>query len=300
MYDNSILDTGIYVGENKVVHFTAPENKSGVGWNLPFSSSYTYLSASCLNSLGPEFSHPKSGRNDSSSLNFSPCARCLSSNQTLQASCLSKASRLIVTKVLRLIGYVTPDLVLSCKCAAFPDCGFKLANSGVVISCLNCFIGTGNLYLYQYGVTTAEYFSKVRGGTCTIAQSDPPQEVIHRATYLLQNNVFGDYHVVRNNCEDFALYCKTGLLISGRPTTGSSGQVNMVSNAPWKSIITSTLPKLVFNSSVVGVVTVLASTGIYYYRRYKTDIGVRDDVVKVEVEDIAFFRAEACQAVNCG
>nr|XP_043628684.1 protein LEAD-SENSITIVE 1-like [Erigeron canadensis] len=261
---------GIYVGENKVVHFTAPENdKSGLGWNMP--SSYSYLSASCLTSLGPEFPHPKNGENDSSSLNLSSCSRCLSlTDQNLQASCLN-----------------------------FPDCGFKLADSGVVISCLNCFTGTGNLYRYRYGVKKVEYFSKIRGGTCTIAQSDPPHEVIHRAMYLLQNNIFGGYHVVRNNCEDFALYCKTGRLIGGRPTTGSSGQVNMVSNAPWKSIITSVLPKFVCNSSM-GVVTVVAGTGLYYYNRYKTDIGVRDDVVKVEVEDMPLFRAEICQAVNCG
>ncbi|GAB2215784.1 hypothetical protein Droror1_Dr00020184, partial [Drosera rotundifolia] len=47
-----------------------------------------------------------------------------------------------------------------------------------------------------------------KGGTCTIAQSDPSEMVIHRAMYLLQNG-FVNYDVFENNCEDFAIYCKT-------------------------------------------------------------------------------------------
>ncbi|GAB2260899.1 hypothetical protein Droror1_Dr00011754 [Drosera rotundifolia] len=50
--------------------------------------------------------------------------------------------------------------------------------------------------------------SEQRDDTCTIAQSDPSETVIHRAMYLLQNG-FGNYDVFENNCEDFAIYCKT-------------------------------------------------------------------------------------------
>lgn len=33
--------------------------------------------------------------------------------------------------------------------------------------------------------------------------------VLYRAEYFLENG-FGEYNLVRNYCEDFALYCKTG------------------------------------------------------------------------------------------
>ncbi|XP_071727600.1 protein LEAD-SENSITIVE 1-like [Rutidosis leptorrhynchoides] len=97
-----------------------------------------------------------------------------------------------------------------------------------MISCLNCFTGTGNLYLYQYGVDTT---FKLRGGTSTNSPSDEPKEVMHRAMYMLWHKGFGDYHLVNNNCEDFALYCKTGLIVSSKSVlSGRSGQVNFITN----------------------------------------------------------------------
>ncbi|MFS7923644.1 putative LRAT domain-containing protein [Helianthus anomalus] len=57
-------------------------------------------------------------------------------------------------------------------------------------------------------------------GTCTSAPSDPPQDVINRAICLLkQSNGSGNYNLLSNNCENFALYCKTGRMIR-------SGQVS--------------------------------------------------------------------------
>ncbi|KAK2640414.1 hypothetical protein Ddye_028209 [Dipteronia dyeriana] len=56
---------------------------------------------------------------------------------------------------------------------------------------------------------------------------------------------FGEYDVLKNNCEDFAIYCKTGLLV-GLAAVGS---------------------------------------GVYNcYSRLTSDIGVRRDVAKVTVE----------------
>nr|XP_043630435.1 protein LEAD-SENSITIVE 1-like [Erigeron canadensis] len=114
--------------------------------------------------------------------------------------------------------------------------------------------------------------------------------------YLLQNSVFGDYHVVKNNCEDFALYCKTGLLIrcNPTPTTGSSGQVNFWSNVSWKSIVYSAAEKVV--RTTMPYVTVTVEIGVHSWKKYKTDIGVRDDVEKVKVEEVASFR----EVVNHG
>ncbi|GMI98467.1 hypothetical protein like AT1G01225 [Hibiscus trionum] len=169
-------------------------------------------------------------------------------------------------------------------CPIFPDCGFRRPNSGVVLSCLDCFIRNGSLYCFEYGVTPSVFLAKVRGGTCTTAVSDPLGTVIHRAMYLLQNG-FGNYDIFQNNCEDFALYCKTGLLImeSEKVGVGRSGQASSVMGAPLAALISSPLKLLM--PSPVGVATLTA--GMYCMSRYATDIGVRSDVVKVAVEDLA-------------
>lgn len=176
----------------------------------------------------------------------------------------------------------TQNSILPSSCLIFPDCGFRQPNSGVILSCLDCFLGNGSLYCFEYGVAPSVFLAKVRGGTCTTATSDPPETVIHRAMYLLQNG-FGNYNVFQNNCEDFALYCKTGLLIVDRQGVGSSGQASSVIGAPLAAILSSPLKLLM--PSPVGMATVTA--GMYCMSRYATDIGVRSDVIKVAVEDLA-------------
>ncbi|GLU00847.1 hypothetical protein SLE2022_181850 [Rubroshorea leprosula] len=171
---------------------------------------------------------------------------------------------------------------LPSSCPIFPDCGFQPSNSGVVLSCLDCFLRNGSLYCFEYGVTPSVFLAKVRGGTCTTAASDPPETVIHRAMYLLQNG-FGNYDIFQNNCEDFALYCKTGLLIVDKQGVGRSGQASSVIGAPLAALLSSPLKLLM--PSPVGVATVTA--GMYCMSRYATDIGVRSDVQKVPVEDLA-------------
>ncbi|XP_073062302.1 protein LEAD-SENSITIVE 1-like [Primulina eburnea] len=163
-----------------------------------------------------------------------------------------------------------------------PDCGFRQPNSGVVLSCLDCFLRSGSLYCFEYGVRPSFFIAKVRGGTCTTAASDPVEAVIHRAMYLLQNG-FGNYDVFQNNCEDFTLYCKTGLLSVDHLGIGRSGQASSVIGAPLAALLSSPLKLLL--PSPVGVATVTA--GMYCMSRYATDIGVRTDVIKVPVEDLA-------------
>jgi len=172
-------------------------------------------------------------------------------------------------------------------CSSFSDCGFGQSNRGVVRSCLDCFLGNGSLYRFEYGVSRLVFFAHVRGGTCSTAKSDPPEAVIHRALYLLESG-FGNYDVFQNNCEDFALYCKTGLRVVDEINTGigTSGQAFSVVGG-----IGASLPGLIFsylkrkNPSPVCAATF--SAGMYCMNRYKTDIGVRDDVIKVAVEDLA-------------
>ncbi|XP_043700266.1 protein LEAD-SENSITIVE 1-like [Telopea speciosissima] len=137
--------------------------------------------------------------------------------------------------------------------------------------------------LVYYGVMPSAFVAKIWGGTCTTATSDPPETVIHRAMYLLQNG-FGNYDVFQNNCEDFALYCKTGLLVhDSESVVGRSGQASSFIGAPLAALLSSPLKLLM--PGLVGVAT--AAAGMYCASRYATDIGVRTDVVKVAVEDMA-------------
>ncbi|MCL7043659.1 hypothetical protein MKW94_014114 [Papaver nudicaule] len=159
--------------------------------------------------------------------------------------------------------------------------GLVAVSQGVVLSCLDCFLGSGSLYLFEYGVTPSIFFAKVRGGTCTTAQSDPKDMVIHRAMYLLQKG-FGNYDIFLNNCEDFALYCKTGLLTLDKAGVGRSGQAASVVGAPLAAILAT--PLRFFMPAPVGMAV---TAGMYCVSRYATDIGVRSDVIKVAVEDMS-------------
>ncbi|KAG5539470.1 hypothetical protein RHGRI_019871 [Rhododendron griersonianum] len=106
-------------------------------------------------------------------------------------------------------------------CPNHPRCGSRKAGSGVAITCLDCFIEEGSLNRYEYGVTSSEPLLIRGGGGRTTKQSDPASTVVRRANYLFENG-FGNYYLVWNNCEDFALYCKTGIFVAG---VGRSGQV---------------------------------------------------------------------------
>lgn len=151
-----------------------------------------------------------------------------------------------------------------------PRCGIEQKpGSGVAVSCLACFQRKGSLYCFEYGVTKIEFKLHVRGGTCTTAESDPKSEVLRRANYLFENGGFGKYNLFRNNCEDFALYCKTGLLtIDVDKAPGRSGQIaDLVKMLPKKI-------KAKYFSNCAGL------------GRYASDVGVRADVIKVPVEDL--------------
>ncbi|KAK0602540.1 hypothetical protein LWI29_034563 [Acer saccharum] len=161
-----------------------------------------------------------------------------------------------------------------------PQCGDQNSSfsNGVILSCIDCFLSGGELNLFEYGVSWAYFLAKVRGGTCTRATSDPPEAVLHRANVLLENG-FGDYDVFKKNCEDFAIYCKTGFLVIIPSTRGGqSGQAATLEAA--SSWIFSSLALFIkFNG-----VAVVGSGVCYCYNRLNSDIGVRRDVAKVTVE----------------
>ncbi|CAN7140958.1 unnamed protein product [Brassica rapa subsp. narinosa] len=174
----------------------------------------------------------------------------------------------------------------------YPQCLVCKDNSSfkgdkVITSCLDCFLAGGNLYLYKYDVSWVAFLAKPRGGTCTLAPSDPPKDVLFRANFhLLIDGWFGDYDVTDNNCEDFAIYCKTGLLVCNKARFGTSGQVNSAVSVNFAALVLgfSGLPVVGFGAycygRLAGDVSLLAS-----------DVGMtarlRVDVIKVPVERLS-------------
>ncbi|KAI7988642.1 hypothetical protein LOK49_LG13G00893 [Camellia lanceoleosa] len=171
----------------------------------------------------------------------------------------------------------------------FPNCGFRHPNSGVVLSCLDCFLANGSLYRFEYGVSKSKLLFKLRGGTCTTAESHPPELVIHKAMYLLEHG-FGEYSVMRNNCEHFAMYCKTGLVC----IIGGSGQA-FVFQVPFLASGTCKVIKWLASGAGMGT-TIALSTGTYFMSRYCNDLGIRVDVMKVPVVVLALIHDSAKQS----
>lgn len=206
------MNVGIYVGDNKVIHFTRRGQEVGTGTVLDI----------LLVSSGPTRS-------------YVPCSTCIP-----------------------------------------PEEGH-----GVVSSCLDCFLAGGILYRFEYNVNPSLFVAKLRGGTCTLAASDPAETVVHRAKFLL-NNGFGFYNVFKNNCEDFTIYCKTGLVVVDQVTMGQSGQAVSLIGGPIAAVLSTPLRFLTTNPYGMAVVAV----GVYCTSRVAADIGMRKDVMKLEVEDL--------------
>ncbi|KAI4348884.1 hypothetical protein L6164_009550 [Bauhinia variegata] len=162
-----------------------------------------------------------------------------------------------------------------------PTCCPPDEANGVVSSCLNCFLAGGALYRFEYSVNPSLFLAKARGGTCTLAVSDPNDDVVHRAKYLLENG-FGCYNVFKNNCEDFAIYCKTGLLVVDQGTIGRSGQAASIIGGPLAAVLST--PLRLVTTNVYGMAA--TAVGVYCASRYAADIGMRRDVVKISVEDL--------------
>ncbi|XP_056159012.1 protein LEAD-SENSITIVE 1-like [Syzygium oleosum] len=164
-----------------------------------------------------------------------------------------------------------------------PTCTPPEDDHGVVASCLDCFLSGGVLYRFEYSVSPAHFLAKARGGTCTLAVADPDEIVIHRAKYLLDNG-FGCYNVFKNNCEDFAIYCKTGLLVLDQRGIGQGGQAVSIVGGPLAAVLST--PLRLVTTNVYGMAA--TAVGVYCASRYAADIGsgMRRDVVKVSVEDL--------------
>lgn len=177
-----------------------------------------------------------------------------------------------------LISSGSSNTVVTC-----PTCTPPIEGHGVMSSCLDCFLSGGILYRFEYNVNPAFFIAKARGGTCTQAVADPDDLVVHRAKYLLENG-FGCYNVFKNNCEDFAIYCKTGLLVLDQGAIGPGGQAASIIGGPLAAIIS--MPLRLVTTNVYGMAA--SAVVVYCASRYAADIGsgTRKDVVKVSVEEL--------------
>ena len=72
------------------------------------------------------------------------------------------------------------------------------------------------LRLVCYGADFNDMERRTSGTTQTL-ESLPPQEVVATAQYYAEHSTeWSEYNLIDNNCEMFALYCKTGIRITGR------------------------------------------------------------------------------------
>ncbi|KAL4578312.1 hypothetical protein LXL04_014433 [Taraxacum kok-saghyz] len=206
---------GIYVGDEKVIHFTRTGQKAGTG--------------SVVDVLTVSSAPPPS---------LIPCPNCPPTNNT----------------------------------------------SGVTASCLDCFLAGGVLYRYEYSTNPAIFLAKPLDATCTLAPSDPPETVVFRANYLLQNG-FGCYNVFKNNCEDFAIYCKTSLLVSDKKSMGQNAHVASVFGKTFMAAASGMLKFANMNIYVKTAWSVGSVVGTHVVSRYSYDISIRSDAIKVPVEE---------------
>ena len=86
--------------------------------------------------------------------------------------------------------------------------------------------------LVPYGASRIASFFK-RPVTYNCNRSRPAKTVVETAVYLLEHpDDFGEYNVILNNCEAFAIYCKTGkvknvLPFTSKPVTRDGSNIEL-------------------------------------------------------------------------
>ncbi|KAF3441471.1 hypothetical protein FNV43_RR15385 [Rhamnella rubrinervis] len=139
-------------------------------------------------------------------------------------------------------------------------------NDRVVCCNIQDFLCDGQLYRFEYDASPVVFLIK-RAGTCSLASSNPPEDVLHRAYFLLHHG-FGDYHLLNKNCETFAIYCKTGYLEADQSQGGRSGQITSLVAAIMAVII---IPYRFLPASLIALPLVVC--GLYCLLRLSLDVG---------------------------
>ncbi|OMO71952.1 hypothetical protein CCACVL1_18015 [Corchorus capsularis] len=104
----------------------------------------------------------------------------------------------------------------SCTRPPCQKCGFEFKSSaGIFKTCMDCFLEGHSLYCCTYGVPSNWKTSlKNYRGLYSTSDSKPADEVVEMAHRVFkgEDKVFGQkYDLIENNCEHFAVYCKTGV-----------------------------------------------------------------------------------------
>ncbi|KAF3457635.1 hypothetical protein FNV43_RR02293 [Rhamnella rubrinervis] len=162
-----------------------------------------------------------------------------------------------------------PGLIISSSSSQSSDDRVKCCD-------IEDFLCDGQFYCFEYGVSRFVFLTK-GPGTCSLVSSDPPEQVFHHTSYLLKYG-FGNYDLLYRNCEDFAIYCKTGLIRAG----GFSGQIKSLVAA-----ITAVtfIPYQFLPAGLIGVA--LGVCGLYFFFRLGNDARVRRESEVVAVEKLA-------------
>ncbi|KAL4578311.1 hypothetical protein LXL04_014432 [Taraxacum kok-saghyz] len=166
-----------------------------------------------------------------------------------------------------------------------PNCPPTNNTSGVISSCLDCFLAGGVLYRYEYSTNPAIFLAKPLDATCTLAAADPPETVVFRANFLLLNG-FGCYNLFKNNCQDFAIYCKTSLLVSNKKSMSQNAHAASIFGKSVTGVVSAMLKFASMNIYVKTASGVASGVVTHFVSRYAYDIGIRSDVIKVSVEDV--------------
>ncbi|KAL7137227.1 hypothetical protein ABFS83_10G078800 [Erythranthe nasuta] len=154
-------------------------------------------------------------------------------------------------------------------------------------------VGRSKLRRYKYSSNCRSINLKLRG-TCTAAASGDGDTVVRRAKKLLEHG-FGSYNLGTRNCENFAVFCKTGRYVKKdggeEDIAGLSAQVSsfackaVVGTEVGVPLILLAAIAAAASTEGIVVISVLASSaviigGVVYYciRRCDEDIGMRNDV----------------------
>ncbi|XP_060672405.1 protein LEAD-SENSITIVE 1-like [Ziziphus jujuba] len=151
----------------------------------------------------------------------------------------------------------------------------------VVTSSIEDFLSGGDVYLFEYGVNPALFLTIFLEHNSTLASANPPQVVQDCAAFLLNNGSYSDYYRFINNDEDFAMYCKTGLLVVDSIVFSRSWQTTF-----FLAVITAVFLSLLQLAPATFTGLAARCLGIYYVCRLASDIGARRNVVNIEAESL--------------
>ncbi|KAI3764962.1 hypothetical protein L2E82_14997 [Cichorium intybus] len=100
---------------------------------------------------------------------------------------------------------------------------------GIKRTCIDCFALGGEIHIYQYGANPLKFLISDRLGSCTLAEAEPKENVVERTLNLFHEGFKHiNYRLIDLNCETFAVYCKTRLLVNSEVNIGQIGQLTII------------------------------------------------------------------------